>query len=230
MISVCMATYNGEKYLEEQLKSIILQLNPTDEIIISDDGSTDNTLDLVKKYQDKFSNIKFINGPQKGVVKNFENAINFAKGDIIFLCDQDDIWYENKVEIVLKYFENKDTYLILHDANIVNCFGEKIENSFFQHRHSKKGIIRNIWKNSYLGCCMAFRKEVIRKALPFPEKIEMHDWWLGIITEKYWSTYLITDKLIGYRRHGNNVSSFHHHPLKKMLINRIYIIYKLLMR
>jgi len=95
-ISVCMATYNGERYLKEQLDSILKQLSFTDEIIISDDGSQDRTIEIIESFGD--SRIKLFHSTQQNLIYNFENALSKASGDIIFLSDQDDIWYENKVE------------------------------------------------------------------------------------------------------------------------------------
>ena len=227
MISVCMATYNGEKYLRTQLDSIIKQISEKDELIISDDGSTDKTLEIISEYCNNYSNIVFLQGPKNGVIKNFENALKVANGDVIFLTDQDDIWMNNKVDSVMQIFEKEKVTLVLHDATIIDASSKIIENSFFERRNSKKGLINNIVKNSYLGCCMAFKKELLTYALPFPAKIEMHDWWIGLIAEKYGRVNFMKDKLIGYRRHGNNVSSFHHHPLKIMIKNRLYLIFQL---
>ena len=100
MISVCIATYNGEKYLRKQLDSILNQLEYNDEVIISDDGSSDETLNIISSYNDKRIHV-FHNKGEHGVVKNFENGLNHVLGDYIFLCDQDDIWKSNKVQVVL---------------------------------------------------------------------------------------------------------------------------------
>ena len=109
MISVCMATYNGEKYIRDQLDSIICNLNEKeDEIIISDDGSCDRTLDIINEYVNCYPGmIKIVEGPHKGVVKNFEHAISIAQGEYIFLSDQDDIWENNKVTKVMNCFDKK---------------------------------------------------------------------------------------------------------------------------
>ena len=171
MISVCMATYNGEKYLKEQLDSILKQIKSSDELIISDDGSTDLTCTIIKEYQKEYKNIYLIDGPKMGVQKNFENALRKSKGDIIFLSDQDDIWMNNKVDVVLDAFQNSNVVLTLHDAQIVDQNGQVIEDSFFEHRGSQSGLFKNLWKNSYLGCCMAFRRSVLECSLPFPPKI-----------------------------------------------------------
>ena len=98
MISVCVAAFNGEKYIEEQILSVLRNLDSQDEIIISDDGSSDRTRRIVDDLAEKDRRIRIIDGPRKGLIKNFENAIVHSKGDIIFLCDQDDIWMNNKVK------------------------------------------------------------------------------------------------------------------------------------
>lgn len=223
-----MATYNGEKFLKEQLDSILSQISSQDELIISDDGSTDKTIELIQQYQKTYKNIKLLKGPQLGVQKNFENALKHVKGDIVFLSDQDDIWIQGKVDKVLQEFKHEQIILVLHDAYIVDKDGKIIEESFFKHRGSKKGFWYNLKKNSYLGCCMAFRKQVLEYSLPFPSKIEMHDWWIGLVSEMIGSVSLIDTPLLKYRRHGDNVSSFHHHPVSKMVFNRVYFVIQLL--
>lgn len=229
MISVCIATYNGEKYIEKQLESILSNIKAEDEIIISDDGSSDNTLNIINKLKIKNSNIKVIKGPQKGVVLNFQNAINHATGDYIFLSDQDDIWEENKVECVMKYFQQHYT-IVVHDASIINGNEKIIETSFFKIRGSGSGILKNFIKNTYIGCCMAFTRELKNYILPIPQNIEMHDWWIGLLGEIYGKPIFIQDKLIKYRRHENNVSQMHHYPIYKMIINRVTLLNQLIKR
>lgn len=120
MISVCMATHNGEKYISEQIDSILVQLSKEDEIVISDDGSTDNTLSIIEAYQDHRLKVHRFQQPEKSshphlyVTKNFENAIRQAKGDFIFLSDQDDCWMKDKVLKCMEYL--KDNILVVHDA------------------------------------------------------------------------------------------------------------------
>ncbi len=221
-ISVAMATYNGEKYIKEQLDSILCQLKESDEIIISDDGSSDNTIKIIESYKDK--RIKLIEGPKKGIKKNFENAIKECQNEYIFLADQDDIWVNNKVEIVLSYFENKNIDLVIHDCDVVNNNLEVINESFYKLRNSKKGKIKNIIKNSYIGCCMAFKSSLKYKVIPIPNNIEMHDQWIGLRIEKYGHVLFIKEKLIHYRRHDNNASLMKHHPINKMIKNRFNFI------
>lgn len=199
-----MATYNGAEYIKEQLESILMQLGDNDEIIISDDGSSDASLEIISSYND--SRIKlFHNTRRKGIVGNFENALTHAKGDYIFLSDQDDIWLDGKVKECLRVL--KDADLVLHDNVIMNStMQEVITKSFFEYRKSKTGYINNLIRNSYIGCCMAFRKSLLPQILPFPKKIAMHDMWIGLRAERYGTVELIDKPLIQYRRHNTNAS------------------------
>jgi glycosyltransferase involved in cell wall biosynthesis len=203
MISVCITTYNGEKYIKGQLDSILCQLGRGDELIVSDDGSTDKTLEIIQGYQDL--RIKILNNTKRdGVIGNFENALMKAGGDYIFLADQDDVWGSEKVKTVLAALSTAD--LIVSDCAVVNGDLECIIPSFFQHNHSRRGFCKNLRHNSYLGCCMAFRKEILQLCLPFPRHIPMHDIWLGFVVELFYTSRFIPCKLVLYRRHGGNVS------------------------
>lgn len=202
MISVCMATYNGEKYIKEQIDSVLCQLDLNDELIISDDGSTDNTLNILKKYNDDRIKI-FNNENRKGVVGNFENALNQAQGEYIFLSDQDDIWIEGKVEKCLLQLQNAD--LVLHNAKIINDL-TIIHSSFFEYRGSKPGYWKNLIKNSYIGCCIAFNSKVKAEVISFPEGIAMHDMYIGLKAERKFKITFIEEPLLLYRRHDNNAS------------------------
>jgi glycosyltransferase involved in cell wall biosynthesis len=199
-----MATYNGEKYIGEQLDSILIQLSEDDEVVISDDSSTDRTVAIIKEFRDArivlFENQKF-----SSPVFNFENSLSYAKGDIIILSDQDDIWKADKIAVLTLYFNKFD--LILSDAEVVDKYCNIIEDSFYSKNGSKKGLVKNIIKNSYLGCTMAFNRNILEKALPFPRDLPMHDWWIGLVGELYGETYFIKNKLISYRRHDNNAST-----------------------
>ena len=180
-ISVAMATFNGEKYIEEQIDSIINQLETIDELIISDDGSSDNTINIIKKYKKSDDRIKLYYGPKNGVKQNFANAINHCNGKYIFLADQDDVWYDNKIDKVLDAFATSSATCVVHNADIVDENLKKIDKSYFEYRKSGKGKIKNIVKNTYIGCCMAFNSSIKEKILPIPNDIEMHDQWIGIL-------------------------------------------------
>ena len=223
-ISVAMATYNGEKNIKEQLDSILKQLAKNDEVIISDDGSTDNTINVINSYIKKDKRIKLFWGPKAGVKQNFANAISNCTGKYIFLSDQDDLWNDNKVDTVLKTFESNKCTCVVHNADIVDEISHKQWQTFFEFRKCGSGKIKNIIKNTYIGCCMAFDKDIVNRLLPIPNDIEMHDQWIGLISEKYGNSIFINDTLIKYRRHEGNVSEMKHYPLGKMIRNRINLI------
>lgn len=203
MISVCIPTYNGASFLKEQLDSILCQLTADDEVIISDDSSTDDTIKIVEYYND--SRIKLLkNNSFHSPIYNLENALRHSKGDFIFLSDQDDVWLPEKVKIMLEHLQKYDC--VVSDAKVVDAECNIIHESFFELNHSGPGLLRNLVKNGFLGCCMAFTRTILEKALPFPNPIPMHDTWIGITAEKYGKTLFLKEPLIYYRRHGKNVS------------------------
>ena len=203
MISVCIATYNGAKYIKEQIDSIITQLSEEDEIIISDDCSTDNTIEIINSFHDTRVKL-YKNKLNKGFVGNFENALSQAKGDYIFLSDQDDIWKSNKVRIVIKELQNCD--LIVHNAELIDSTGNYLGKDYYSCLHNKTNFWTNLWKTRFLGCCMAFNRKVLESSLPFPNKIVAHDYWIGMYSLCKYQVKFIPDILLSYRRHGNNVS------------------------
>ena len=205
MISVCMAAYNGEQYILAQLESILRQLGPDDEVVISDDGSKDRTKEIIESIHD--SRIHYIvNQGKHGFTRNFENALRHARGDYIFLSDQDDIWLENKVSIVMDALQSAD--FVTHDCITGNNEFQILSESRFQDFHIKAGFLRHLIKSRYLGCCMAFRRSLLDAALPFPkdDSLVEHDIWLAALAFLYFRVTLIHSPLIYYRRHGNNAS------------------------
>lgn len=218
-ISVALAAYNGEQYIEEQLTSILSQLGADDEVIVSDDGSTDRTRDIVNAIAAEDVRVRLVDGPQKGLIYNFENALSLCQGEFIFLSDQDDVWHSNKVETILEHFDN-GADLVLHDAQMVDDQKHMIAPSFFAWRGVKTGYLHNLMKNSYIGCCMAFRKTVLDVALPFPENICMHDQWLGLLVEKTGAVDFENKILLDYRRHEGTATSNHHGTFRFMWNNR----------
>jgi len=228
-VSVTMATYNGEKYLKQQIESIVPQLQDKDELIISDDASSDNTLRIISLY--RYPNIKvYKNTNRKGIVKNFENAIIQSKGNIIVLADQDDIWESNKLEIIRHYFKKTTCNVLISDAFIINEKGNVIHNSFYEFRRSGPGFFKNIYKNTYIGCCMAFRSSLKSIILPIPENIPMHDMWIGLLGEIFSKTLFIEDKLIYYRIHKYNNTRLNKSNPRKYLIWRFNLITNLFKR
>ena len=203
MISVCVATFNAESYIRTQLESIIAQLAAGDEIVIFDDHSTDDTIKVIQSLQEPRIRL-FEQQERQGVIRNFECALKAAKGDVIFLSDHDDVWLPNKVTKCLAALESN--VAVVTDCQVVDEQLSLIAPSFFTLRKSRPGIIKNLMTNSYIGCCMAFRSEVLAAALPFPKHIPMHDAWLGLVAELTGPVVFLTEPLLLYRRHQLNVS------------------------
>jgi len=201
-----MAAFNGEKYIRQQIISILSQLGPTDELIISDNGSTDDTLNIINEFCD--ARINFLICAASGVINNFEFCLNHAKGDFIFLADQDDIWAPLKVQTTMSLLERAN--LVVSDAYIVDQDLLDTGASVFGLRGSRRGLVYNIYRNSFMGCCMAFDRKVLNLCLPFPKSISMHDQWIGLVTETYGlDIEFCEDKLIYYRRHLDNQTGLH---------------------
>jgi len=202
LISVCMPAYNGERYIRAQLESI-LRSPLVSEVLVSDDGSSDRTVEIVTAIPDP--RIKLLSGPRAGVIKNCEFLLSAAAGDHIFLSDQDDIWSEDKVEVMISALQTFD--LAVSDCTVVDADLNVVHPSFFALRRSHAGLFKNLIRNSYLGCCMALNRRLVSRVLPFPAGLPMHDWWIGLVAESFGRASFIDAPLIMYRRHGGNVSS-----------------------
>lgn len=229
MISVALAAYKGEKYIYEQIKSILPQLSEDDEIIVSDDRPGGITETIVKKMMEKDKRIIYVEGKGKGVVANFANAIRHCHGDKIFLCDQDDVWLPDKVKRVTEAF-SEGADLVLHNAYVTDKKLRITDYSFFELRGSRKGLIHNIVKNSYMGCCMAFDRKMLKHIMPVPKNIPMHDQWIGLICEIYGKVVFVDQPLIYHRMHGENVTGIKKNSFSQMAEWRRYIITRLYRR
>lgn len=198
-----MATYNGANFIKEQIESILRQIGDEDEIVISDDSSTDNTIEIIESLNDQ--RIRIIRNQKfHSPIYNFENAIKQSQGDYIFLADQDDVWKETKVSTLLPLLDKYD--MVFSNVHIVDS-NLKIIRKKFWNSNPLHGIIRNIIKNPYLGCSMAFNRKALSYLLPFPDGLPMHDIWIGLCCELFSSVYFVDDELMYYRRHENNASS-----------------------
>jgi len=227
-----MATLNGEKYIRQQLESILSQLSADDEIIISDDLSTDKTLDVVRSLGAPQIRIVHNTG-EHGYTANFEHALKQAKGEIIFLSDQDDVWAPNKVETCLRLLA--DAEMVVSDAQITDAALNVTQPSFFAIRRPRRTLLGNIVKFGYLGCCMAFRREVLERAMPFPKKRRMctHDNWLFLVASAFFRTQITQEPLIFYRRHENTTSSGGIENTTTLAFKakyRLYLVWSLLRR
>ena len=229
-ISVCMASYNGSKYIKNQITSILNQLAKSDQLVIVDDCSFDNTVNIIESLKD--SRIKlFKNTKNIGVVGTFNRALKHANGDIIFLSDQDDEWLDNKVSFIKNFFISNDIDMVVHDAKIMQG-GSIVTNSLFGQIGSSSGLFKNIYSNSYTGCCMVFRRIILRKILPIPNKKGIfHDAWIGILAKFYkFKVIFIATPLIVYNRHEANLSTMKRRCILKIIPDRINLIVSLIRR
>lgn len=206
MISVCMATYNGEKYVSEQLDSILSQISDADEVIIQDDNSKDGTVSVILNYADSRIKIE-VNEVNMGVVRTFEAAIKRSTGDHIFLSDQDDIWLPTKVSECMNEFDKSPKItVVVSDAYVIDADRNLLYRSYYEMLNSGSGTIKNFRKNTFIGCCMALKREVAIQALPIPIRSRSHDAWLGLIGGLMGEVRFIASPLIYYRRHYSNAS------------------------
>lgn len=222
-VSVVMPAYNGEAYIRQQIVSILEQLTQEDELLISDDGSADGTCAIINSFCLEDGRVRLLRGPGQGIKKNVEYLLTHARGNYIFLADQDDIWLEGKVALVLQAFEERQASVVIHDARVFygeDCQDVQME-SFYAFRGSGPGVIRNMIRNSYIGCCMAFRRELLKVILPIPAQIEMHDQWIGVLGDYFaGESCFLQEPLLLYRRHGGNNSSMEHYGVFRMIRNR----------
>jgi glycosyltransferase involved in cell wall biosynthesis len=202
MVSVCMAVKNGVSYIGEQIDSILCQLSAHDELIVSDDHSTDASLAIVKKFDDP--RIKIFSSPRHGASQNFEFAMSRSMGEVIFLADQDDVWHPKKISTMLAHLDDFD--LVVCDCSLVDEKLAVIVDSFFQQKGSSRGFLKNLLSNSYMGCCMGFRRKVMQKALPVPANTP-HDLWIGMVSEIHFKTFFLEESLVLHRIHDSNAST-----------------------
>lgn len=228
MNSVCVATYNGERFIEQQLRSILAQLAPEDELIVSDDGSTDKTLQIVDSIGDK--RIRIRHSQAHYFKHNFIEAMQEAKGEILFLSDQDDVWLPGKYARCIE--ELKDVDLVCTNSQMTDEDLQVVEPDFFSVYHSGPGVMKNAMNNTYYGSCMAFRRSLLDQALPMPPTREIgHDIWLGLVAEMTGKVRFIDTPYLLYRRHGDaktSTSGLLHRsprPLWLKIWSRIVVLY-----
>lgn len=228
MNSICIATYNGERFIEQQLRSILSQIAEDDEVIISDDGSKDKTIEIIRAIGDP--RIRIYHSKAHYFRENFANALRKAKGKIIFLSDQDDVWLHGKYECCVT--ELQTVNLVCTNAKETDEKLNIYNDDFFSVYHSGKGIMKNSLNNTYYGACMAFRRELLDDALPFPPTREIgHDVWLGLVAEMVGTVRFIDTPYLLYRRHQGAVTNTDHlltrskRPLWRKIWSRMVLLY-----
>lgn len=232
-VSVAMAAYNGAKYIKEQVDSILCQLGEEDELIVSCDKSTDDTVSILKSICSNDKRLKiFPNTYPPGVVKNFQNAVEHCTGDIIFFSDQDDVWLDDKIETVVKEFADPHVAVVFHDASVTDKNLKVTAPSTFKLRGgARETTFGNLFKLSYIGCCMAFRAEYKPVVIPIPTIYRSHDWWTGcLLGVGRTKMKAIHKPLIYHRNHGDNVTPNKRPPLWYQLQVRWIIIKNIILR
>ena len=215
-VLIVMATYNGGKYLNEQLDSLLQQTYPAWTLLVHDDGSTDETPALlrayVKKYPDKIKILED-NTFFGSASLNFSHLLSMADAEYIMLCDQDDVWFPEKIEKTLqkmKAMELKypDVPLLVHtDLNVVGENMELLDNSFWHFGNldpKYDALSRLLMQNFITGCTVMLNRRLLRKAMPIPESAIMHDWWLGLVASRFGKIGFLPEATIAYRQHDNN--------------------------
>jgi len=225
-ISVCMATYNGANHIRPQLMSILKQLGPNDELVVVDDGSTDDTVKIIKSFNDSRIQL-YMNEVNIGAARTFDRALHLALGDLIFLSDQDDRWCDNKISTICGIFASQDVDLIVHDARIV-AENHVISNSLFKDGNSSAGVIKNFVSNTYTGSCMAFKRDILSKVLPISAKASIsiyHDAWIGILAEYFgYKIAFIDVPLIELNRHDRNASTAKRRKIIRIFLERLVLL------
>ena len=209
MISVAMAAYNGLPYIGQQVASILAQLASDDELVVSDNGSTDGTWAWLQQQAAADPRIRpFPYTERQGVVANFEQALGRCRGDLVFLSDQDDIWLPGRVRAMTRPFaDNPDLLLVQADAELIDAAGRVTAPSFFAGRRCGPGVLKNFYKNTWQGCSLCCRRRLLDLALPFPPGLPMHDMWLGLIAEICGPVLFLPAVLLQHRRHEQNRSA-----------------------
>lgn len=230
-VSVVMAVYNGGRFLAQQVESILEQLTPEDELLILDDASRDDSLAVARAFD--APQIRIVANPTNlGVLRTFELGMRLARHDIIFLSDQDDIWLPGRREAFIEAF-GRDTraLIVMSDVRVVDANLQLVAESHQATRGGFKGdLVSTIWKNRYMGCAMALRRELLQYALPIPATVPMHDVWLGAICQFVGRTVYLPGPYLLHRRHGTNASPRDRQSLAVMLRGRAALAVALVQR
>lgn len=235
-INILLATYNGEKYIEEQIDSVLAQTYKNWNIIVRDDRSTDKTVEILKKYAKKYSNkIRLIQDEDGnlGATHNFTRLLGYAQEDYIMFCDQDDVWLPQKIEITFKKLQgiekeygNNFPLLIHTDLKVVDENLDIISDSFWKYQklNPQKGrsLNRLLIQNVVTGSTMMINKILRDLSMPIPQESVMHDWWIALVASSFGKIAYIPIPTVLYRQYGTNVIGAKkwdiNHAIKKILM------------
>lgn len=208
-VDILLATYNGEKYLKEQIDSILHQTYPDFRLLIRDDGSTDKTLEIIRSYADPRITL-LENRTNGGVIHNFSSLLQSSFAPYVFFADQDDVWAADKVEKMLEVaraFDEGKPLLLYHDMEVVDRNLKPIAPSFMRFAKLNpraSSLNRLLMQNNVTGAAALVNHALIEKALPIPSSAMMHDHWLALIASAFGDILYVNDRFIKYRQHGSN--------------------------
>ena len=200
LVSVAIATYNGEKFIAEQIESILAQSHKDIELVVQDDQSTDRTVEIVKSFAQQADIRIEVNRQRLGFVRNFERAVGRARGDYIALCDQDDVWRADKIETLLR--EIGDADLIHGNCQLIDAHGNVLAPLWKRQERVRKTARELLFYNDVTGCTALFKRSLLKHSLPFPEGVAYHDWWFAICAATQHGLKYYDEPLISYRQHG----------------------------
>lgn len=218
--SIAVCTYNGELYLQEQLDSLLAQTQLPGQIVIRDDHSTDGTPSILRAFaltaqaRGIAVDLQF-NSENLGYRRNFDGALRACTGELVFLCDQDDIWHSCKLERFCAKFDERPELLALHsDAALIDGEGRQLASTLFKSLRVGRKELRRMHRGDALnlmlkcdlitGATLAFRRRVLADALPLPETVWVHDAWIGVMAAMRGDVDSLPELLIRYRLHSNN--------------------------
>lgn len=218
VLSVALCTFNGEKYLHEQLDSLVNQTRQPNELVVCDDDSSDSTKTILENFAlgAPFSVRIFYNNPRIGVVRNFERAIALCNGNYVAFCDQDDVWMRDKLQLLCDEMSNTESkyginlpILVHTDLQVVSADLEIIHSSFMKMKHIFNPTFNSLntllVQNFVTGCTVLINRSLLNIAMPIPRNVIMHDWWFAQIAACTGKIVYIDHATIQYRQHLNNV-------------------------
>lgn len=231
--SVAMATYNGERFLREQIDSILNMLSSEDELVVSDDGSKDATREIVREYMARDARVTLVeNTNNHGVCGNFTNAIRYCKGRYIFMSDQDDVWTGEKINYMISFLEENKADLAVHDGYITNQQLEIQPQTMFERMNSSTSPLANFVRGRFWGCCMVFRREATEYLLPFPNpSLDFpHDIYAPILAGLKGGVCMTRECFILHRVHDANVTPKSRNKFLKIIRDRIQLFWLIVKR
>ncbi len=210
-ISVVLCTYNGEQYLPELLDSLLQQTLLPGELVWRDDGSTDTTPGLAKEFAERapFPVNFSVNARNLGPIQNFGHALSHATASRIALCDQDDVWLPNKLELLASQFEDPGTKMVYSDSLLVDSELTPYDQTLLEQRGTqhpdKESLGYLLFQNTVSGCVSMFDSELLPVALPIPDEAIMHDWWVTLVAAATGQVKYVPTVTTLYRQHDANV-------------------------